>query len=245
MLAPKTRWLIGILSLLLIVASAFGLAWRKGSASSPEIADWPPSIRDHFIDEAGTYDDSGGELSSGSTNDPVPKKDLWPSGVTACPFCGGPLVKILSVAEDPARPCKNERVFSYSSDSYIQSFAASPVCTRCWAAYFARSHDWELLLLEPQGFLPPLQDSIAKVPLPASADLRTKLGFKRSLDAESVRESVLFWCRDDQVYLNALQEYCLSNHLTCDIEERGRIEGQVCIDIEVPAKPLNDLLVGK
>ena len=149
---------------------------------------------------------------------------------SACPVCGGQVVKTGTVTDDTNAPSRNLCVWNRSSCANLAYGPDSVICTRCWHGRSKLLGKWERASESPASFQRPLSPAIRGVPVSADS-VRSCVVFTQTYNNKKFAERLSFWCMDSESLLASLRAYCATNRLTLTAEA-NRIAGQVYVRIE-------------
>ena len=150
---------------------------------------------------------------------------------SACPVCGGRVVKTRKVANDTNAPSRNLCLWNRGICANLFYGPDSVICTRCWHAHSELMGKWERASESPASFQRPLTPAIRGVPVPPADAIRSRVVFTQTYDKKRFAESLAFWCVDSESLLASIRGYCATNRLTLTAEA-NRIAGQICVKIE-------------
>jgi hypothetical protein len=160
-----------------------------------------------------------------------------PSPATdVCPLCGGKLVNVGNVPDDPAKPSLNLAVWNRSSCDNLLHGNDSVICTQCRHAYSTLMQRWERSSEMPDSFQRPLGEAICRFPLPPAKDIRSRVVYTQTWTPTQMTESVGFWCVHSPDLISAFRSYARQHDLSLRTQGWGEDPSQVFVVVEANAK---------
>jgi len=150
----------------------------------------------------------------------------------ACPLCGGDLIRVGDVVDDRSKPSRNLCVWNRSICGNYFYEDDSKICKQCWHSYNEKMKRWEMSSEQVDAFRQPLTTDITNVPLPTAKDITSLVVYSQKISDGNVKESVGFWCNNNDDYRVRLTKYTSDHALSITNYEADSQKNQSHITIE-------------
>ncbi|EDM25985.1 hypothetical protein LNTAR_19347 [Lentisphaera araneosa HTCC2155] len=133
--------------------------------------------------------------------------------VIRCIACKEICSQTIDIKDDISKPSKNITIWNRSMCPNFHSYGF--ICPKDFYAYSSYEKQWNLSTVNKDAFTIKLNSSIYNVPIPKQTI--NLVVYDQTITKKKKNESLCFWIKIDETYIQEIKKYCQQNDLTLKI----------------------------